>query len=311
MRKATIAFPDAEDVRTLEAALYLEQNSIARSLLVGSEQRIRALAAKHNITLDGIEIHNPSTHNNTQDFAQTFFDMRAAKGISKEQALTTVSQPLYYAGLLLRAGQCSAVVAGSLSTTGDVLRTGIQTVGLDARVKTVSSFFLMILGERVLAYADCGVVPYPSAEQLADIAYSTAQNYASIVEQDPRIAFLSFSTQGSADHESVSKVQQAVQHFSTMNTSYIFDGELQADAALVPTVAQRKAPHSPLGGNANVLVFPNLDAGNIAYKLTERLAGATALGPIVQGLAKPYCDLSRGCNSNDIILVSCISALMS
>ncbi|HYF04098.1 MAG TPA: phosphate acyltransferase, partial [Patescibacteria group bacterium] len=208
-------------------------------------------------------------------------------------------------------GRVDGCVAGSLSTTGDVIRAGIQTVGTAEGIKTVSSYFLMVLADRVLAYADCGVLPEPTAEQLSEIAFTTAQNFKNVTEGEPRVAFLSFSTKGSAAHPSVVKMQQAFEIFKKNAPDIIADGELQFDAAFMPQVSARKAPGSPLKGEANVFIFPDLNAGNIAYKITERLAGAQAIGPIVQGLRRPYCDLSRGCCANDIVDVTAISCLMA
>jgi phosphate acetyltransferase len=201
-------------------------------------------------------------------------------------------------------------VAGNISTTGEVIKAGIKTVGLPLGIKTVSSFFIMILPESILFYADGAVIPSPTAEQLCDIAGMTASNARSIMNMEPRVAFLSFSTKGSAEHPDIIKVREAFALFTQTYPDILADGELQVDAALIPSIAQRKAPHSPIQGQANILIFPDLDAGNIAYKITERLANAKAIGPIVQGLQKPYCDLSRGCSVQDIIDVSLICSVL-
>lgn len=308
---ARVAFPDATDVRTLRAANELSARQLARPILVGDARQIKELAEKEGITIDTLQIAEPASSERFEEYASIFKEKRRAKGISQEEARKTTLDPLYYAGMMLNAGETDCCVAGSLSTTGDVLRAAITTVGLRPNCNIASSYFLMLLADgRLLAYADCSVTPEPTAEQLADIAAATAENFEKITDETARVAFLSFSTKGSAEHSSTVKMRRATEIFHEKFPHITADGELQADAALVPETARRKAPGSPLEGKANTLIFPDLNAGNIAYKLTERLAGAQALGPIVQGLAKPYCDLSRGCSVSDIINITAIAAQM-
>lgn len=309
-KKRVILFPDAEDIRVLRAAEILHNESIAIPILIGDTDKIEQLADSQKINYLP-EIKNPNNSELSEQFSEQYYELSKTKGITPNESREIMRLPLYWAGMALRVGYAAGCVAGSLSATGDVLRAGIRTVGLANGIRTVSSWFLIIMENRLMAYADCGVLPYPTEEQLSDIAYSTSLNYTKVTGEEPRVAFLSFSTHGSANHESVKKVQNAYSIFSKKYPYIIADGELQADAALIPAIAQRKAPDSPISGDANILIFPNLDAGNIAYKLTERLAGAIAIGPLVQGLAKPYCDLSRGCSVQDIVTVAAITALMA
>jgi phosphate acetyltransferase len=310
-RPRSIAFPDAEDVRTLDAARVLADEAICTPVLVGSMASIVRLADEEGRNLDGIRVIDPVVAHDNHRCAEHLLERRGTKGLTPDQAKSLASQPLYYAGWLVHAGHVDAAVAGSISTTGDVVRAGLWTVGLADGCSTVSSYFLMALKDRTLVYTDAGVVPEPTIDQLVDIASAACDNYRAIINDQPRCAFLSFSTKGSASHPAAERMRTAAEHFAARRPDVPSDGELQADAAVVPAVAERKAPSSPLQGTANVLVFPDLNSGNIAYKITERLAGATAVGPIIQGLAKPYCDLSRGCSVKDIVLASAIASAMA
>ncbi len=314
--KGSIVLPETEDERTLRAAAEIIRSGLARIMLIGEEDEIMTKAMELNLNLAGAEIISARNYPHSEQFAEDLFERRNKKGLSRGEATRALTNPLYLGAYLVKSGIGDGMVAGAVNTTGDVLRSALHVVGVKSGLKTVSSSFIMVIpdflgGEAVYTFADCAVIPDPSAEQLADIAISTVQTRRQILDDEPLVALLSFSTKGSAQHLMVDKILAAKAILEERGVDFVFDGELQLDAAILPDVALRKAQNSTLGGKANTLIFPDLHAGNIGYKLVQRFAKAEAIGPIIQGLAAPICDLSRGCSWQDIVSTAALVLLMS
>ncbi|NLI57109.1 MAG: phosphate acetyltransferase [Clostridium sp.] len=311
----TIVLPEGTDERVIKAAFMIKEQQVANVVLVGDEDEILKLAK--GLDLSGIKIEDPLKSDKTEEYSRIFYELRKSKGISLEQASEIMKNPLYFGVMMVKNGDADGMVAGAANSTADTLRPALQILKTAPGTKLVSAFFVMVVPDceygkdGTFIYADCGLVENPDAEQLSEIAIASAKSFKTLVQEEPKVAMLSYSSYGSAKSELTEKVITATKLAKEKAPDVAIDGELQGDAALVPAIAKTKAPESNVAGKANVLIFPDLNCGNIAYKLTERLAKAEAYGPITQGIAKPVNDLSRGCSAEDIVGVVAITAIQA
>lgn len=313
----TIVLPEGSDCRVVQAAADITARGLAKVVVVGKEDEVKKASAQCKGDLSKVTFIDPATSPKTDEYANLFYELRKSKGVTPEKARQVVLDPMYYGVMMVYTGEADGQVSGAIHSTADTVRPALQVLKCAMGVSIVSSFFVMIVpdceyGENGLfIYSDCGLVINPNAQELAEIAISSAKTMRQLFDIEPRVAMLSLSTKGSAKGPIIDKVIEATRIAKDKAPDLMIDGELQADAALVKWIGERKAPGSPVAGNANVLIFPDLNAGNIAYKLTERLAKAEAYGPVLQGLRKPVNDLSRGCDSNDILNVAAITAVQA
>lgn len=313
----TIVLPEATDIRTLEATEKICKEGFAKIILIGDENEIINLARENNLELSGAKIVNPKESEKYNEYVNAFYELRKEKGMTLEKAKEMMLDEIYFGVMMVKQGDADGLVSGAAHSTADTLRPALQILKTAPGTKLVSSFSLMVVpnceyGEKgIFVFSDAGLNQDPTAEEISEIAISAADSFKLLVEAEPKIAMLSFSTYGSAKSESVDKMQLATKLVKEKAPNLNVDGEMQFDAAVVPSIAKSKAPGSQVAGHANTMIFPNLDAGNIGYKLTERLAKAEVYGPICQGMAKPVNDLSRGCKSDDIVGVVAITAIQA
>lgn len=313
--KKTIVLPESTDIRTIKATSMILKQDIANVVLVGNAEAIKKLAG--DIDIIGARVSDPLKSDKFDDYSNTFYEMRKSKGLTLEQAKETMKNPLYWGVMMVKKGEVDGMVSGAINSTANTLRPALQILKTAPDTKLVSAFFVMVVPDceygqnGVFVYADSGLVENPNADELSEIAIASAKSFKDLVQAEPKVAMISYSTYGSAKSELTEKVIQATKLAREKAPDIILDGELQADAAIVPEVGKLKAPGSPVAGQANVLVFPDLDCGNTCYKLTQRLAKAEAYGPITQGIAKPVNDLSRGCSAEDIVGVVAITAVQA
>ncbi len=308
-----MVLPEGEDIRTITAASQLTESAVSEVTLIGDLIKIQERAANNGINLKDIPIINSAASEYENEFCELAFDCLAEKGINRGEARELTKKPLNFGALMLLSGKADACVAGAVNTSAEVARTALRFIGLRGNTRLLSSTFLMISpnGEEAFTFGDCGVLPDPTAKQLAEIAVESADSHSVITGEEVKVAFLSFSSKGSARHKRVDKVKEALEIAKKLRPDLKMDGELQFDAAIDSAIGSNKAPGSRVAGKANVLIFPDLDSGNIGYKIAQRLGGYTALGPLLQGLKSPMHDLSRGSSADDIVLVSAIAALQS